>query len=560
MKRTLLVGLDAACWEYLDPLLKSGRLPAIQKLIDTGYRGTLTSTMPPWTPTAWSSLVTAKNPGKHGIFDMFWRRPGSYDFALTNATIRRGTPFWAYLNDAGVRVGLVNVPFTHPPVAIDGFILCGFGTPESAGDLTWPPEALASIEAGYGKYRPIVSTETLRSGMADRILATEKNHQAGQIAIAAELAEQYAVDVLVINLMLTDHANHKVPEMAQVQAAYEQSDSDIASLISAFGPDNVMLISDHGSSRLKGDFLLNVWLRDHGYSTYLERTPAEQKAAFIGSLRQWSQDYKGWSGTGGRLFRRLVRDILPGMPDAFQARYWSMVERAIPHARTHVLYSTEPDYTRTKVFPGSLYSGLLYFNVAGREPAGVVDPLERRELAAELKRELLQVVEPDTGRPLFAEIFLSDDLYEGQATADAPDLIVDAYHSSWNIRTRQPAPYPGTSHGRYFVTFDHSRDFGWHSRDGVFVFAGTDFRSGTASSKCELMDIPATLIHLYDVPQPDDWDGTVMVDTLANDGRRRPPATQPGDAAPPSSARELAYTAEEADSMIRHLRALGYLD
>ena len=157
MKRTLLVGLDAACWEYLDPLLKSGRLPAIQKLIDTGYRGTLTSTMPPWTPTAWSSLVTAKNPGKHGIFDMFWRRPGSYDFALTNATIRRGTPFWAYLNDAGVRVGLVNVPFTHPPVAIDGFILCGFGTPESAGDLTWPPEALASIEAGYGKYRPIVS-------------------------------------------------------------------------------------------------------------------------------------------------------------------------------------------------------------------------------------------------------------------------------------------------------------------------------------------------------------------------------------------------------------------
>lgn len=218
--------------------------------------------MPPWTPTAWSSLVTAKNPGKHGVFDMLWRKPGDYEFKPTNAPIRQGTPFWQYLNEAGIRVGLVNVPFTHPPTPIEGFMLCGFGTPDSVRDLTWPPEALAWLEDCFGPYHPVVSTEVLRSGRPEEILATEKRHQAYLVEAAAAMAEQYQVDVLVINLMLTDHANHKMPTMELVQEAYLQSDADLAALLSSFQPDNVLLISDHGSSRLKGDFLLNVWLRE----------------------------------------------------------------------------------------------------------------------------------------------------------------------------------------------------------------------------------------------------------------------------------------------------------
>lgn len=559
MTKTLLIGLDAACWEYLDPLLQSGRLPAIQKLMNSGACGILNSTMPPWTPAAWSSIVTGKNPGKHGVFDMLWHKPGDYGFKPTYAQVRQGTPFWKYLNDAGVRVGLVNVPFTHPPSPLQGFMVCGFGTPGSARDLTWPPEALNMIEGRFGTYEPTVTTQLLQTGTPQEILAAEKRHQSHLVEIGLWLAEEYQVDVLVINLMLTDHANHKMPDMELVQEAYAQSDADIQSLMNSFQPDNVFLISDHGSSRLKGDFLLNVWLREHGYCVYQENTPSQRESALNWILKQWFHDDLGWSGKSEKALRRLIQKFLPVLPKVFQKRFWAKVEKAIPFAESHMLLSTKPDFSRTAIFPGSLYSGLLYLNIIDREPSGVIPAHERKVLVSKLKEELSKIQVPDTGERLFTNVFSSEELYNGAAADHAPDIIVDAYRSQWNIRTRQPAPFKGKQHSRYFVTFDGNGDYGWHSPDGVFVLSGPAFQHGKASSNAHLMDIPATLLHIYGIPQPSDWDGRVLLDVLDADLSQQPVFEQPGDAE--QRAIDVnALTAEEADSMMSHLRALGYLE
>lgn len=561
MQRTLLVGFDAACWEYLQPMLDAGRLPHLQKLMDSGSAGVLHSTMPPWTPTAWSSIVTGKNAGKHGIFDMMRHRPDDYDFTPINGQMRQGTPFWKYLNDAGVRVGLVNVPFSYPPAPLDGFMLCGFGTPDSVRDLAWPAEVLPWVEERLGPYEPVVSTALLRSGRAEEILAAEKHHQHYLVEAAVALAEKYDVQVLVINLMLTDHANHKMPTMELVQQAYEQSDADLGRLIEGFRPENIMLLSDHGSSRLKGDFLLNMWLRDHGYAVYKPHGPQQQAAALNWILTEWLQAHKGYSGMPLKVMRRLMKLALLRLPRGMQRRFWQQVEQVMPFAETHMRQSTRPDFQRTKLFPGSLYSGLLYFNVTGREPHGVVPPSERQALAAKLKEELSQVREPDTGKPLFSNIYLSDELYHGSLAKYAPDVVVDAYWSQWNIRTRHPAAHRGKQHDRYFVTYEDHRDFGWHSPDGVWVFAGPALPAGRTAKNGNpnLLDIPATLLHLYDVPLPEDWDGRVLLELLSGALRDRPVRTQAGDVEEPAGA-EHVYSAEEADAMMSHLAALGYLD
>lgn len=558
MEKTLLVGLDAACWEYLDPLLQAGRLPTLQKLINEGAWGVLNSTMPAWTPTAWSSIVTAKNPGKHGVYDMLWHKPGDYELRPVNANIRRGSPFWKYLNDAGIRVGLVNVPFVHPPAPVEGFMVCGFGTPDLVRDLTWPSEALAWIEERFGTYVPVVPTELLRSGKVQEILATETSHQDRLVGIANGLADQYAVDVLVINLMLTDHANHKMPDMALVQEAYVQSDADLATLLDTFKPDNVLLISDHGSSRLKGDFLLNVWLREHGYCVYLENNPAQRQSALHWVLKQWFNDHFGLTGRLEWFLRRSLRVILPRLPKSLQKRFWAMVEKAIPFAEAHIQYSKKLDYSRTAVFPSSLYSGLLYLNLSSRESNGMISVEERKTLIAKLKAELSQIKDPDTGTPLFANVFSSDELFHGAATVSAPDIVLDAFRSQWNIRTLQPAPFKGKQHSRYFVTFDQKRDYGWHSPDGVFVFTGPAFQPGHVEKPGLLMDIPATLLYLYDIPLPEDWDGQVLLDLLTPDLRARPIRTQAGDQESEGVA-ETNLSDAEADALVEHLRALGYL-
>ena len=71
--KLLVIGLDGASFNVLDPLIEKGHLPTISKLITGGVRSNLETTFPPITAVAWSSFMTGKNPGKHGIFE-FVRR------------------------------------------------------------------------------------------------------------------------------------------------------------------------------------------------------------------------------------------------------------------------------------------------------------------------------------------------------------------------------------------------------------------------------------------------------------------------------------------------------
>ncbi len=559
--KTLLVGLDAACWEYLEPLLEEGQMPTLQRLLERGIPGAMHSTMPPWTPTAWATLVTGKNPGKHGVFDMMWRRPGSYEFSPTSSRVRAGTPFWQRLAERGVRVGLVNIPFTYPATGAGcEFVVCGFGTPEGASDFVYPVELSQSpLFAGY---QPVVAAETLRSAPPDELLEVEKEYQSRQVQIALALAEQYGVDVLAINLMLTDHANHKMPQMAQVREAYRHADRDLEQLLRSFAPNNVLLLSDHGSSRVQGDFLLNSWLQDQGFFVPARRTSQEQAELLNWILMQYLRERNGWSGPMEKVARWLLRLSVPRLPRALQERFWARIEAALPGARRYMHFANDPDPQQSVVFPGSAYSGLLYLNVAGREEQGVLSTSEREKLVADLAGRLAEITDPISGRPLFSAVYRAEEIYRGPATALAPDLILDAYEMPWNIRTRNSKPILSRIRNGYFVDAVHGRDYGWHSKEGMFVFCGEAFPAAGQSGQrhnLRLEDVPALLLHLYDVPLPEDYDGRVPTELLKPPYAGRPLRSQAGDE-PGVATQTTEFSEDEAESLAHHLQALGYLE
>ena len=95
--RTLILGLDGADWRVVGPLLNSGQLPTLRHLMERGSHGTLASTIPPSAPSAWTSMVTGVNPGKHGTFDF---TAIAADFGETPVPIMsrfRVTPLWRLL-------------------------------------------------------------------------------------------------------------------------------------------------------------------------------------------------------------------------------------------------------------------------------------------------------------------------------------------------------------------------------------------------------------------------------------------------------------------------------
>ena len=46
-KKVLLIGWDAANWKVIHPLMDSGKMPALEKLINTGVMGNLATLDPP---------------------------------------------------------------------------------------------------------------------------------------------------------------------------------------------------------------------------------------------------------------------------------------------------------------------------------------------------------------------------------------------------------------------------------------------------------------------------------------------------------------------------------
>jgi predicted AlkP superfamily phosphohydrolase/phosphomutase len=66
--KVLIIGLDGATWTVLKPWMDDGSLPNLARLRAGGCWGELLSTIPPLTAPAWSTFLTGKNPGKHGVF------------------------------------------------------------------------------------------------------------------------------------------------------------------------------------------------------------------------------------------------------------------------------------------------------------------------------------------------------------------------------------------------------------------------------------------------------------------------------------------------------------
>jgi predicted AlkP superfamily phosphohydrolase/phosphomutase len=554
-RRTLLVSIDAACWEYLDPLLAQGRLPAVREIMDSGVHGILHSTMPPMTPVAWSTIATGKEPAKHGVYEWLRRKRDGYEFVPFTAEDRIGKPFWDRLGDQGIRVGLVNVPFTYPPPQVNGFVVCGFGAPESAQDSIYPAELRNEIERLYGAYQPAESAVPKSGGDIDALFEAERCLQEQQVRIAIAAARRHDVDVLVINLMFLDHGNHFFPDMPRLEDALADTDSHLRLLLKGFQADTVLLISDHGSRRIGGRFLLGSWLSDREYISWPDHRQV-RRDHINWLLLHALQKKLGWVNLFEKVARRLAVEVWLRARPGFAHLLWKALEKQLPLRSLHYWTVPERDPQSSKVYGESAY-GCLYLNVRGREPNGLVPSERQAKVLKHLVTELSDVIDPDTGEPLFSNIYEREASYSDAATGQPPDLVLDYYSSRWGLSWHLPPPV--VPRDGYFVR-DTDVWYGEHSRQGIFALAGSDIGVDSNPGSASLPDIPATLLHLHGVPIPDDYDGRVLTELLEPDFvSARPIRYQPGDLGKTRAGRSH-YPEMEAAEVLERLRGLGYVE
>src|SRR5947207_2260504 len=143
MGRILIVGLDGATWSLLEPWARMGRMPALAALMDRGAWGPLRSTIPPLTLPAWSSFLTGKNPGAHGVFAFRRLYPDRYEpGGLASAADLRASTMWDVAGRAGRHVGAISVPPSYPLRPVNGFVVGCLLTPPGE-PLATPPDVAA---------------------------------------------------------------------------------------------------------------------------------------------------------------------------------------------------------------------------------------------------------------------------------------------------------------------------------------------------------------------------------------------------------------------------------
>src|SRR4051794_29388533 len=158
-RRVLVVGWDGADWEIVDDLLGRGLLPNLQAMIEEGARGTLLSTIPSQSWSAWTSFLTGYHPATHGVWDFVERDPTDPDRRLpvSSTSIRQPT-FLDRLSVAGIEVRAANIPVTYPAWDLRGRMIGGDPPPQSAALIT-PPATAGQTESGaplppHGTERP----------------------------------------------------------------------------------------------------------------------------------------------------------------------------------------------------------------------------------------------------------------------------------------------------------------------------------------------------------------------------------------------------------------------
>ena len=556
----MVIGLDGATFDIIDPLIEQGRLPNLQSIIERGVRGNLESTIPPLSPVAWTSFMTGANPGKHGIFDFIGRKPGSYQFQVINAASRKIEAFWKVISNTGKKVGVVNVPMTYPADKVNGFMIAGLDSPSVKSKFTFePPELYDEIMKEIGDYT--INQDIVINSKPDnpRYFKGILDMIDNQSAAVKYLISTRELDLFVYVCTATDYIQHgswkyidkKHPEYREdlngkfgnhIYDIYEKMDKFIGEILEQTDPStNIFLMSDHGQGPLYKFLSLNDWLRQEGH---FHLNPGYQK-----SIKYWSI----------KLLRKLADNIFLNIGMNTERESVQKIMGRIRGKITSIsssYYMNSIDWNKTTAFCEGSYPA-IYINLKDKYPDGQVKQgAEYEKLRDDIVSKLKDLKDPQTNEKIVDAVYKTDEIYSSEVKGDPPDLICalkDGYHGGGKAEQL----YLGLDENELFSTHRWS---GQHRMNGIFVAAGPDIVRKQLISDAQIIDIAPTILYLMGLPIPKSMDGKVLEDIIQKDFLSTHKKNFSDDSVQDRPTDdELISSDEELKLVKQRLQDLGYL-
>ena len=266
-RNVVVIGLDGVPYTLLVDYMERGIMPELSKLCQTGKLYRMKSTLPEVSSVAWTSFMTGKNPGEHGIFGFMEVDKQSYDYIFPNFDSLKVPPIWVRDD---IKAVAFNIPQTYPAKQMNGVMVSGF----VAIDLKKAayPDRIFNYLSGIG-YRIDVNaklaTESPEAFFKDLFETFEKR----------KMAIEYLYDsedwrLFIGTITETDRLHHFFFDSARegmyydtFEKYYRELDSFIGTMAKRAVKDDAVFLtcSDHGFTPIKTEVYLSRWLMENGY-------------------------------------------------------------------------------------------------------------------------------------------------------------------------------------------------------------------------------------------------------------------------------------------------------
>jgi predicted AlkP superfamily phosphohydrolase/phosphomutase len=536
--RIFLLGLDGMTLRVVEPYVQANLLPNFKKLMNHGSYGTLRSTILPLTPPAWTSLATGRGPAKHGLYG-FRKRVGYTTELVTRSSSAECEPLWKTMSRKGMRVGVLNVPFTFPPDEVNGVMVSGMMTPGTDSNFVYPPHMKDEVFRVVPDYRlDVTEEEVVECRDSDTLLKGVFDVTVGLRKLANHFLDDGPWDLFYVVFVGPDRLQHFLWDRilsfdAECVRYYKLLDDALGDILAGMDDDTVLfVVSDHGFQPAAKGFFINNFFIDAGLLTVRGKLGLQNVLAKVGITSDTIN--KGLNTLG----MNKLKQALPS---------W-VVSRTRGFLKAYGVRQDDIDWKRTTAFAFFGY-GNVFVNVRGRDPEGAVAPADYDSVCEDIREKLLSVKDPETGKCIVEAVYRGPEAYPGVSPNEIPDLLV-MMKEGYAIREHIGGDIIGPNKLRN-LCID-----GYHDIEGLFLGYGHVIKNKRIQA--DICDIMPTALYLLGLPIPDDVDGHVLEEVI-EDGFLEKHEVKFERATERESSGRKVLTEEETARLEKHLRGLGYM-
>ncbi len=294
-RRMFILGLDGVPFSFLKNYTEKKNLPFLNSLFNNGDFKRMESIYPTLSSVAWTSFLTGKKPGSHGIFG-FIDIHDDLSLYIPNYKDIKTKTLIEIFSENQRSVLHINLPITYPPPDIkNSYCISGFIAPKIE-KATYPQELTKLLikEDYIIDLDPwMAREEKKRENFYNKLfLATEKRFK-----VCEEIMKKNYFDIIILHIMEPDRLFHFfIKEENKLEKYFYFLDEKIKEFVerNVKDEDELILLSDHGFTELKSEINIFPLLKEKGIFKLKKGNSQE--------LKDISEDSKAFTMTPGRIY------------------------------------------------------------------------------------------------------------------------------------------------------------------------------------------------------------------------------------------------------------------